>query len=487
MCTFCVVLQRFVTEPDAENVLGKTEWRLELENGEHNHPAATDISAYPAARRLKGDEQQTIWEISDAGADPKVILATVRQRNPKCELIVKDIYNHKAQLRNVNLNGRTPLEKLLDDMQSDGVLHVYERDAEGRITRLFFALPLCVALAREFYHVLLMDATYKTNKFKMPLLHAVSLSSTSQTFSAAFCFLRSETEADYTWALTQIKSIFDGDHLPKVIVTDCDQALMSALATVFPNAHNLLCVQRDFPPKVCDYLKNTWIVHKERFVHAWTRNHRHLNNLVTSRAEGKHASLKSWHRLAVEHQEKAIRQRIAYERANTLIAHRNDIWADVRRKVSHFALKEVEKQVQKARHFGDVVKPCTETFQRTMGLPCAHAVRDILATPPGRFQMEHFFEHWWLDRPAPAAAGNGTRDLVAVMENVAARHDLLPPHQQRLLQDQLEVLSQEQVTAPVQDPPMRRPRGRPRGARGRRAPADNSTRRDPSAFERVPN
>lgn len=163
-CTFCVVLQRFVTEPDAENALGKTEWRLELENGEHNHPAATDISAYPAARRLKGDEQQTIREMSDAGADPKVILATVRQRNPECALIVKDIYNQKAQLRNVDLNGRTPLEKLLDDMQSDGVLHVYERDAEGRITRLFFALPFCVALAREFYHVLLMDATYKTNK-----------------------------------------------------------------------------------------------------------------------------------------------------------------------------------------------------------------------------------------------------------------------------------------------------------------------------------
>ncbi|OAE18317.1 hypothetical protein AXG93_2566s1000 [Marchantia polymorpha subsp. ruderalis] len=330
MCTFCVVLQRFVTEPDAENVLGKTEWRLELENGEHNHPAATDISAYPAARRLKGDEQQTIWEISDAGADPKVILATVRQRNPKCELIVKDIYNHKAQLRNVNLNGRTPLEKLLDDMQSDGVLHVYERDAEGRITRLFFALPLCVALAREFYHVLLMDATYKTNKRQARFAQELGF------------------------------RLLGG-------------------------------------PQRCPQ-----------------------------------------HRLAVEHQEKAIRQRIAYERANTLIAHRNDIWADVRRKVSHFALKEVEKQVQKARHFGDVVKPCTETFQRTMGLPCAHAVRDILATPPGRFQMEHFFEHWWLDRPAPAAAGNGTRDLVAVMENVAARHDLLPPHQQRLLQDQLE-------------------------------------------------
>ena len=44
--------------------------------------------------------------------------------------------------------------------------------------------------------------------------------------------------------------------------------------------------------------------------------------------------------LAVDYQEKVVRHNIAYSRAETLIALSGNIWADVRRKISHHALKK---------------------------------------------------------------------------------------------------------------------------------------------------
>ena len=51
--------------------------------------------------------------------------------------------------------------------------------------------------------------------------------------------------------------------------------------------------------------------------------------------------------LTVDHQETVIRYIIAYSHAHTLIALSGDIWADVRRKISHHALKKTHEEVKK--------------------------------------------------------------------------------------------------------------------------------------------
>ena len=71
------------------------------------------------------------------GASP--ILATVFQSDPNCSLISRDIYNAKAMIREEQLAGRTPMEMLLDEIQANKILHAYDRDDQGRITKLFFA------------------------------------------------------------------------------------------------------------------------------------------------------------------------------------------------------------------------------------------------------------------------------------------------------------------------------------------------------------
>ena len=61
----------------------------------------------------------------------------------------------------------------------------------------------------------------------MPLLHVMGVTATNQSFSLCFCFMQRETEADYLWALKEMKSYFDNWIQDDItIVTDRELALM---------------------------------------------------------------------------------------------------------------------------------------------------------------------------------------------------------------------------------------------------------------------
>ena len=75
----------------------------------------------------------------------------------------------------------------------------------------------------------------------MPLMHVVGMTSFNTIFTSCMAFLQSEIEADYKWALEQVRKIYGDTLKPKVIVTDRELALMNALTVIFPETHNLLC------------------------------------------------------------------------------------------------------------------------------------------------------------------------------------------------------------------------------------------------------
>lgn len=66
--------------------------------------------------------------------------------------------------------------------------HHTSEDSED-VTNLFWEHPTSLDLLHVFPHVLLMDCTYKTNNYRMPLLEIIGMTSTDMTFSMAFMFL----------------------------------------------------------------------------------------------------------------------------------------------------------------------------------------------------------------------------------------------------------------------------------------------------------
>src|SRR5207249_1861593 len=63
----------------------------------------------------------------------------------------------------------------------------YCTDVQGRVTHLFFANPKSIELLGLYSEVLLLDCTYKTNQFKMPLLNIIRTTCLKTIFYIAFC------------------------------------------------------------------------------------------------------------------------------------------------------------------------------------------------------------------------------------------------------------------------------------------------------------
>ena len=198
---------------------------------------------------------------------------------------------------------------------------------------LFWAHPTSIQLLNVFCNVLIMDCTYKTNRFRLPLLEIVGVTSTNLTFSVAFVYLEAERVENYTWAIEKLQSLMFADRLPNVVVTDRELALMNAVRLVFPTTTNLLCrwhisknvlanckklferkekweafmsawsvlvfssnedeyernlrsLTTDYYtyPGAVKYVTESWLTpYKERFVAAWTYKVMHLGNVTTNR------------------------------------------------------------------------------------------------------------------------------------------------------------------------------------------------------------
>lgn len=111
----------------------------------------------------------------------------------------------------------------------------------NRLENLFFVHPKSFELWRVFPHVLIIDATYKTNIYNMPFVEIVGVTSTRKTFKVASAFITNEREDTYKWVLERLKQTLGGGMSVRVIITDRELALINACRDLFPQAARLLC------------------------------------------------------------------------------------------------------------------------------------------------------------------------------------------------------------------------------------------------------
>ncbi|KAI1004016.1 hypothetical protein K3495_g4200 [Podosphaera aphanis] len=95
-------------------------------------------------------------------------------------------------------------------------------------------------MLRRWPHVLLLDATYQTNKFSLPLLHIAVVACTGHTFTIGFCFLSKEDEYSYNTAISWLRELLDGTE-PTVFITGKDSSLKNALHKNLPGVPHILC------------------------------------------------------------------------------------------------------------------------------------------------------------------------------------------------------------------------------------------------------
>lgn len=164
------------------------------------------------------------------------------QQRPKC--IKKDIQNIMQLHTHERRNGQSPLNYFFTLLQEKNYKFAYYTNSKGELTRVFFMHPHMITMIERHPSILLLDCTYKLNKWRMPLLDIVGIDAMGKTFFAGWALLIKEEIADYNWALNAFKNMI-GQHTAskiKTLFTDKESALANACANVLPNAARLLCL-----------------------------------------------------------------------------------------------------------------------------------------------------------------------------------------------------------------------------------------------------
>ncbi|KAL5154235.1 Protein FAR1-RELATED SEQUENCE 5 [Glycine soja] len=291
-------------------VVGGEGWMVKLICGVHNHELAKSLVGNPYAGRLTKAEKTLIADMTKSMVKLRNILLTLKEHNVNSYTAIKQIYNARSAFRSSIRGSDLEMQHLMKLLECDQYIHWHRIKDEDVVRDIFWCHPDAVKLVNACNLVFLIDNTYKTNRYRLPLLDFVGVTPTGMTFSVDFAYVEGERH----------------DALLGVIVTNRDQALMNAVKDVFPECTNLLCsfhinknvnvkcksliaqknawdyfdeCQKKFEmtcapwPMFVDYVKETWIIpHKEKFVPAWTNKVMHLGNTTTNMVESAHSSLK---------------------------------------------------------------------------------------------------------------------------------------------------------------------------------------------------
>ncbi|XP_035838222.1 uncharacterized protein LOC110877735 [Helianthus annuus] len=385
-------------------------WELKVDCANHNHEPTTSLLGHAFVRRFTKAEYKLVEQLTAQNMEPRIIFQTLRKQFPDSLHVQKDVQNAVQKIRATIMDGKNPIQALESLLHDRRFIYDTRQDPKTDVvTEIFFVHPYSITMWRAFPHVMLIDATYKTNLYNMPFVQVVGMTSTGKSFCIAHAVICKERRGNYVWVLERIKSILHECMMPRVIVTDRELALINACSKVFPNAKRLLChfhIQQNIARKckegfdkedwgkfmsywrtlcesssepmykynlekmynrlvvanresVYDYVYENWLKdYKEMFVYAWTDKCRNFGQRTTNRVESQHANLKryitrgsSLERIArciidiVETQYDEIQKSFTESIEKTMNHHRHRMLDNLRGKVSHEALDLLEKEL----------------------------------------------------------------------------------------------------------------------------------------------
>jgi hypothetical protein len=152
-------------------------WEIRYRQGvfsTHNHPPSQSPAAHPSHRHLTAIAQNTAQRLFEAGVPPRQSMNFIHNMVPETPLLPQDLYNFNASLRRDLRQGQSSTEALIRHLEEDGIKHCILKDQESlRLKGLFIAYPESIEYLQAHHDIILIDNTYSTNRFDMPLMDII--------------------------------------------------------------------------------------------------------------------------------------------------------------------------------------------------------------------------------------------------------------------------------------------------------------------------
>ncbi|XP_057418148.1 uncharacterized protein LOC130712327 [Lotus japonicus] len=474
-------------------------WRLTVVRGNHNHQPAETLVGHAYAGRLTSQEKDMVGKMVDNRVKPGNMLLALKDVNPQNVTTIRQVYNERMTHIRAKSGQLSEMQHLMRLLEEDRYTH-WSRTEEGStvIRSLFWAHPVSIQLFNQFPTVVLLDSTYKTNKYMIPLLEMVGMTSVGFTDTIGFGYMCNEREPEVTWALEKLRGLLlREEDMPKVMVTDKDSALMNAVTTTFPTAAHMLCqfhiakcvkakCKLTIQDKVMwDDVGDAWnrVMYAESaeefnadmdFLRLLVGEHFDAWNIVmyAESAEEFNAGMDFLRSLVGEHSDLLNYIKHAAFQASIFIKEhtfKDKLYDNLRGVVSRYAFKLIAKE--KTR-----IGKCGCTIRRTHGLSCSCRLGMMTTIP-----LTTVDQHW--RRLTSTSAPDESQPVLGLsiateLEVIAKMFEEVNVSRRQTIKERLREIAYPDQTSMCPPPNKLPTRGRPNEPKG-------STRRIPCSWENV--
>ncbi|KAL3629844.1 hypothetical protein CASFOL_026156 [Castilleja foliolosa] len=131
---------------------------------------------------------------------------------------------------------------MLEQTIPDSVTALKTNLANDKFESAFYALGPAIRGYRDYgRHVIVVDGTFLTGKYRGIVFVAVTQDSNKQVYPLAVGVGHVENEDTWTWFLRQLENAY-GSPDDLLIVSDGAKSIQNAIKTVFPSAKHGLCI-----------------------------------------------------------------------------------------------------------------------------------------------------------------------------------------------------------------------------------------------------
>ena len=168
------------------------DWSLKVGDCRHNHDMTDVLKGHKTVGCLNPNERVHLNEMVGSNFPPKKMLTNLRKRNRTTSTTIKHVYNachrYRRSIRGTRMNMQHLLKSLVDH---DYVYDCRKYHDYDDVSDVFWAHQNSIKLFNTFFMVLVLDSTYKTNKYRLSFLEFVGNTSTMKMFSIAFAYMMS--------------------------------------------------------------------------------------------------------------------------------------------------------------------------------------------------------------------------------------------------------------------------------------------------------
>ncbi|XP_028201811.1 uncharacterized protein LOC114385990 [Glycine soja] len=375
-------------------VHGSEGWTVKLISGIHNHELAKTLVGHPYAGRLTDDEKNIIADKTKSNVKPRNILLTLNEHNANSCTAIKQIYNERSAYRS-SIRG--------DDTEMQHLMRLLEH------------------------------STYKTNRYRLPLLDFVGVTPTRMTFSAGhrpspdeYCESCVSRVYEFVVQVSHRQECED-----KVKIANWVESAHWSLKRVLQNSVGDLC--------------SIWDA---------------MNNMMT-----------------LQHTE----IRASFETSTHVIGHvfKKTLYKRLLGMVSRYALNEILVEFERVRHFKDNLSSCGCVLRTTLGLPCAC---ELQRYDGGSIPLDAVYMYWRRLSFSDQGLCEAEVSIKEEMDRIYKRFEELDVCGKVTFKSKLREFAFPDETSMCPPPTKVKTKGAPKKVMKR---SKRSTKRDPSYWEYV--